>query len=124
MDLSMILKLLIMACGVYMMYWAMQMKTTHKIPEMLVGKGFPLSRAVDPEGFMKKTFPFTLVTGILLFIIGIIGALEVLVLYPIIDTLLMVVLLVELAFYGMFLLKAQKKYLIGVEDEKKEKKKK
>lgn len=123
MDLSMIFKLLIMACGIYMMYWAMQMKTTHKIPEMLVGKRFPISRAVDPEGFMKKTFPFTLGTGILLFVIGMIEALEVLALYPIVDTVLMVILLIELFFYGKFLLKAQKKYLIGVEEDKEKKKK-
>ncbi len=123
MDLNMIFKLLIVACGIYMIYWAMQMKTTHKIPEMLIGKGFPINRAVDPEGFMTKTFPFTLLTGILLFVIGMIGALEILVLHPVIDTVLMIILLVELFFYGMYLLKAQKKYLIGVEDEKKNKKK-
>lgn len=39
MDFGIILKMLIMACGVYMIYWAVQMKTTHQIPQMLVGKG-------------------------------------------------------------------------------------
>ena len=42
MNFGMILDLLIMACGVYMVYWAVQMKSTNKIPEMLVGKGFPI----------------------------------------------------------------------------------
>ena len=121
MDFSMILQLLIMACGIYMMYWAMQMKTTNKIPEMLTGKGFPLSRAVDPEGFMKKTFPFTLGMGILLFVVRTTSALGVFALYPIADTILMIVLLAALAIYGKFLLKAQKKYLIGIVDEKKKK---
>ena len=54
MDFGIILKMLIMACGVYMIYWAVQMKTTHQIPQMLVGKGFPTDRAKDPEGFMKS----------------------------------------------------------------------
>lgn len=116
MDFNMILKLLIMACGVYMIYWAMQMKTTHKIPEMLVGKGFPINRAKDPEGFMKNTFPFTMGTGIILFAAGLVGALEIFVLYPWVDTVITLVILVVLVIYGIFLLKAQKKYLIGVVD--------
>lgn len=101
-----------------MIYWAMQMKLTNKIPEMLTGKGFPINRAVNPEGFMKKTFPVTLGMGILLFVVGMIGALKVLVFYPMADTILMIALLVALSFYGKFLLKAQKKYLVGIVDEK------
>lgn len=119
MDFGMVMQLLIMACGIYMMYWSMQMKMTNKIPEMLTGKGFPLSRAKDPESFMKKTFPFTLGTGILLFVVGTVSALGILALYPMAETILMLVLLAELFFYGMFLMKAQKKYLIGVEEGKK-----
>ena len=34
MNFGMILDLLIMACGVYMVYWAVQMKSTNKIPEI------------------------------------------------------------------------------------------
>ena len=101
-----------------MIYWAMQMKLTNKIPEMLTGKGFPINRAVNPEGFMKKTVPVTLGMGILLFVAGMIGGLKVLVFYPMADTILMIALLVALSFYGKFLLKAQKKYLVGIVDEK------
>lgn len=122
MDFSMILQILIMACGIYMMYWAMQMKTTNKIPEMLTGKGFPINRAVDPEGFMKKTFPVTLGMGILLFVVGTISALGVLALYPAAETILMICLLIALVIYGKYLLKVQKKYLIGIVDEKKKRK--
>lgn len=114
----MIIQILILVCGIYMIYWAMQMKLTNKIPEMLTGKGFPINRAVNPEGFMKKTFPVTLGMGILLFVAGMIGALKVLVFYPMADTILMIALLVALSFYGKFLLKAQKKYLVGIVDEK------
>ncbi|MBQ6993681.1 MAG: hypothetical protein IJN64_04170 [Lachnospiraceae bacterium] len=114
----MIIQILILVCGIYMIYWAMQMKLTNKIPEMLTGKGFPINRAIDPEGFMKKTFPVTLGMGILLFVVGMIGALRVLAFYPMADTILMIALLVALSFYGKFLLKAQKKYLVGIVDEK------
>lgn len=122
MDFNMILKLLIMACGVYMIYWAMQMKTTHKIPEMLVGKGFPIDRAKNPEGFMKNTFPFTIGTGIVLFAAGLAGALEIFILYPWVDTVIMLVVILVLVLYGIFLMKAQKKYLIGIEANGKKKK--
>ena len=123
MDFGMILKILIMACGIYMIYWSVQMKSTHKIPEMLVGKGFPISRAKDPEGFIKATFPFTLGTGIILLAAGLVGALEIFIQYPNIDTVITLVMLIVLIVYGMFLLKAQKKYLIDVEDSGNKKKK-
>lgn len=115
MDISMILKLLIMACGIYMMYWAVQMKSTKKIPEMLVGKGFPISRAKDPEGFIKCTFPYTLGTGIIIFVSGLIGALELLASSPMIDTLINFVVVVVIIVYGVVLMKAQKKYLVGLD---------
>jgi len=121
MNFGMIMQLLIIACGVYMMYWAVQMKITNNIPEMLVGKGFPIARAKDPEKFIEKTFPITLGTGILLFVIGVISALDVLALYPPAEVSLTLFLLAELIFYGKYLLKAQKKYLIGVEETKNKK---
>lgn len=119
MDFGIILKMLIMACGVYMIYWAVQMKTTHQIPQMLVGKGFPTDRAKDPEGFMKATFPLTMGMGIILLAVGLTGALEVFGAYPIVDTILTLLMLAALVFYGMFLLKAQKRYLIGLDDNSK-----
>ena len=88
-----------------MIYWAVQMKTTHQIPQMLVGKGFPTDRAKDPEGFMKATFPLTMGMGIILL--------------AIVDTILTLLMLAALVFYGMFLLKAQKRYLIGLDDNNK-----
>lgn len=124
MAFTMIIDLLIIACGVYVIYWAVQMVQTKTIPEMLVGKGFPTSRAKDREGFIKATFPMTLVLGIVLFAVGVSGALGVFASYPLVDTLLSVVLIVVIVLYGVFLLKAQQKYLIGLEQKKKEKQEK
>lgn len=113
MSFGMIFDLLIMACGIYMVYWAVQMKSTNKIPPMLVGKGFPINRAKDPEGFIKFTFPLTFATGVVLFATGLVGALGIFVTYPLAETLMRIVLIVVIIAYGMMLLKAQRKYLVG-----------
>ena len=114
MSFGMILDLLIMACGVYMVYWAIQMKSTNKIPAMLVGKGFPINRAKDPEGFIKFTFPFTFSAGVVLFVMGLIGALGLFITYPLAETLMRIVLVAVIIAYGVVLMKAQKKYLVGI----------
>lgn len=114
MSFGMILDLLIMACGVYMIYWAVQMRSTNKIPAMLVGKGFPVNRAKDPEGFIRFTFPFTFATGVILFVVGMVGALGLFITYPLAETLMRLVLVVVIVGYGMVLMKAQKKYLVGI----------
>lgn len=114
MNFGMILDLLIMACGVYVIYWAVQMKSTNKIPSMLVGKGFPINRAKDPEGFIRFTFPFTFLTGVVLLAIGLVGALGLFSTYPLADTLMRIVLVIVVIAYGMVLMKAQKKYLVGI----------
>ena len=95
-----------------MSYGAIQMKTTQKIPEMLVGKGFPIDRAKNPNGFMKHTFPFTIGTGIMLFIAGLIGVLEIFALHTWVDTIISLIILGVLIVYGLFLLRAQRKYLV------------
>lgn len=109
----MILNILIMACGIYMLYWAVQMKNNKKIPEMLVGKGFPIERAHDPEGFIKATFPLTLVTGALLFLAGIVGALELLAAYPMADMIINLCEVAVILIYGVLLMRAQRRYLVG-----------
>jgi len=114
MNFGMILDLLIMACGVYVIYWAVQMKLTNQIPAMLVGKGFPVNRAKDPDGFIRFTFPFTLAAGIVLFVVGLVGALGVLMTYPVAETLMRAALIVAITAYGVVLMKAQKKYLVGI----------
>lgn len=112
MSFDMILNILIMACGIYMLYWAMQMKNNKKIPEMLVGKGFPIERARDPEGFIRVTFPFTIVTAVVLLIAGIVGALELLAAYPVADVIINLAELAVILIYGVLLMRAQRKYLV------------
>ena len=113
MSFDMILNILIMACGVYMLYWAIQMKSNKKIPEMLVGKNFPIERARDPEGFIKATFPLTFVTGAVIRVAGAVGALGLLAAYPMADTIINLIEVVVIMGYGMLLMRAQRKYLVG-----------
>ena len=113
MSFDMILNILIMACGVYMLYWAIQMKSNKKIPEMLVGKNFPIERARDPEGFIKATFPLTFVTGAVILVAGAVGALGLLAAYPMADTIINLIEVVVIMGYGMLLMRAQRKYLVG-----------
>lgn len=117
------MNLLLIACGIYMIYWSVQMKKTHEIPEMMVGKKFPLNRAKDPDGFIKASFPVTVVTGAILVAIGMLEALEILVLFEVLNASLSFIVVIVVIGYGMILLKLQKKYLLGVVDEKKKKKK-
>lgn len=114
MSFGMILDILIIACGIYMVYWAVQMKKTHKIPEMLTGKGFPANRAKDPEGFIKFTYPFTMAAGILLFAAGLIGSLDIFAFHPMADLLTSFAPIAVITAYGVILMKAQKKYLVGI----------
>ncbi|NDO50323.1 hypothetical protein FMM75_13280 [Lachnospiraceae bacterium MD335] len=113
MSFDMILNILIMACGIYMLYWAIQMKRNKKIPEMLVGKNFPIERAQNPEGFIKATFPITFATGALLLVSGAVGALELLASYPMADTAINLLEVVAIIGYGALLMRAQRKYLVG-----------
>jgi hypothetical protein len=118
--MNMFFDLLIMACGVYMVYWAVQMKKERKIPEMLVGKSFKLERAKDPEGFIDYTFPYTFGTGVILFAAGFVLSLGIFSdTYPIIDTLISFALVVIIILYGVLLMNAQKKYLVGLKNDKK-----
>jgi threonine/homoserine/homoserine lactone efflux protein len=114
--MDMFFDILIMACGVYMIYWAVQMKRERKIPEMLVGKGFKIERAKDPEGFMNHTFPFTFGTGVILFVAGLYLSLSnVATEHPFLGSFISLLLVVLVIVYGVILMKAQKKYLVGID---------
>ncbi|MDE6985318.1 MAG: hypothetical protein K2O99_12430 [Lachnospiraceae bacterium] len=115
MSFGMILDLIIMACGIYVIYWAVQMGSTNKIPAMLVGRSFPISRAKDPDGFIRFTFPRTLAVGIVLLVSGLVGALGLFVTYPLAETAMRLALVAVMIGYGMVLMKAQRKYLAGIE---------
>jgi hypothetical protein len=83
---------------------------------MLVGKGFKIERAKDPEGFMKYTFPFTFGTGVFLFAAGLYLAISnVSTEHPYLSSLISLLLVVIVIAYGVVLMKAQKKYLVGID---------
>jgi NhaP-type Na+/H+ or K+/H+ antiporter len=108
--------IIIMACGIYMIYLSVQMKRDRKIPEQLVGKGFKIERAKDPDGFINHVFPFTLGTGVILFAVGVYLSISNLAsVYPLISSLVGVLVLVLIIGYGVILMNAQKKYIVGID---------
>ncbi|MDE7477894.1 MAG: hypothetical protein K2M91_08080 [Lachnospiraceae bacterium] len=113
MNFEMILDLLLIACGAYVIYGAIQMKVAKKIPDMLVGKEFPVNRAKDTEGFIRFTFPLTVVVGIVLFVVGLVGVLGLLAAHPMAETVMQIIMGMSVITYGMVLLSAQRKYLVG-----------
>ena len=113
MSVDMILNLLIIACGVYMMYQAVHMKKTKKIPDMLVGKTFPSEKAHDVNGFIQAMFPMTYFTGTVFVLAGAVSLFRLLASYPFADAFINLLEAAVILLYGAFLLKAQRKYLVG-----------
>lgn len=115
MDFGMTMDIIILGVGVYMVYWAIQMKISGQIPKMLVGRGFNIEKAKDPQGFIQSTFPFTFGIGILLIIFGAVGALNLLYAHPYISTGISFGVVIIILAYGKFLYNAQMKYFVGAD---------
>lgn len=113
MSVDMLLNLLIIACGAYMMYQAVRMKKTKKIPDMLVSKGFPIEKAHDAGGFIQAVFPMTYFTGTALSLAGAVSAFKLLASYPFADAVINLLEVAAILLYGVLLMKAQRKYLVG-----------
>ncbi|MDE5695872.1 MAG: hypothetical protein K2I96_00425, partial [Lachnospiraceae bacterium] len=60
------------------------------------------------------TFPFTFAAGAALFAMGLVGALGLFITYPLAESLMRIMLVVVIIAYGVVLMKAQKKYLVGI----------
>lgn len=106
-----IMDVLIMACGAYLIYGGITMKTTKTIPPMLLGKGIDLKRAKDIPGYIEKMFVPTLSVGILTILCGIVGVSGMLNTYVWGQTAMTFVFLAFIIAYGFWLVKMQKKYL-------------
>lgn len=114
MDTEALINIIILACGVYMIYSAFSMKTTGKIPTNLLGKGVNLATAKDIPGFIKKMYPITMVVGILTFLCGLSGGLGILKDVGYVQTIISLVFVVIILGYGKILVDAQKKYLMNL----------
>lgn len=106
-----LINIIVIACGVYMVYAAITMKTTGVVPSNLVGKNVDLANAKDIPGFVKKMFPVTLIVGVLTLLCGIGTALGIFGDNGYVQTIISLVFVVIVLVYGKILLDAQKKYL-------------
>jgi len=108
-----VLDIVIMICGVYVIYGTVQMRTGSKIPEMFAGDGISADQAKAPADFKRFISPYAFGTGIALLLSGLFGAFEVLAGYPLAETAMRVALAAVIVVYSMVLMYAQKKYLVG-----------
>lgn len=109
-----LINIIIIACGVYMVYGAISMKTTGTIPANLLGKGVNLATAKDIPGYIKKMFPITLVVGILTLGCGVGTAFGIFGDNGYVQTIISLVFVVIVLVYGKILVDAQKKYLMNM----------
>lgn len=117
---------IITSFGLYLIYQAIYMKKTGKVVEgLLVGKKTNMTRAKDIPGFVNFMFSKTLLLGVAGMLSGlcgisndIVGGLEVL------SAIASILLFATLIYFTVSDVKAQRRFLVGIVDEKKDKKKK
>lgn len=107
-----IFDVLIVGSGLYLIYAAIAMKRTGKVPGVMLSKGVDVKKTADVSGFIKDAFWKTIVIGIVSVLAGGIG------LYSNYNaglgwlyTAVIPVYAVALMLYGYLMVKAQKKYL-------------
>ena len=66
MNFGTVLDIVIMICGVYVIYGTVQMRTGSKIPEMFAGEGILADQAKAPADFKRFISPYAFGTGIAL----------------------------------------------------------
>lgn len=101
----------IMACGVYLIYGGMTMKITKTIPPMLLGKNIDIKKAKDVPGYIARMFVPTLVVGVLTILCGIVGIAGLLKAYTWGQSVMTFAFLAFIIVYGIWLVKMQREYL-------------
>lgn len=57
--------ILIMFCGAYLIYSSIQMKRTGEISSVLIGKGYDVKKAKDPEGYIEYMYLKSVILGVI-----------------------------------------------------------
>ena len=107
-----IFDIVVLACGVYLIWAAITMKRNRTIPGIMLSKGAEISKTADTEGFLNYMFCPTLMMGIIGSISGLLGV--AMIYYPQIGMIQFIVLIITfimLIVYGHMNIKAQKKFL-------------
>ena len=68
-----IFDIVVLACGVYLIWAAITMKRNRTIPGIMLSKGAEISKTADTEGFLNYMFYPTLMMGIIGSISGLLG---------------------------------------------------
>ncbi len=113
MSVDILLDLFLALCGAYLAYSAYEMKKTGEIKTgVMVSKNITIKPDADKAGFIAYMFPRTVLVGVLTFICGCIGLVNDF--YGGLSNIflgIVAVFFVAIILYGVFVSKAQKKYL-------------
>ncbi len=113
-DASSWFDVLIVMCGIYIIYTMVRMKREGKInPSVLLGKNITESMIKDKEGFIKYMYPKAMGLGIITVVCGIADYLnEIMGNFRIVSFLIMIAFFVVLAIYCVYANKAKKKFIV------------
>lgn len=101
-----------LGCGVYGLYSFIQMKRTGEInASLLLGKDYMYKKCKDKESYLKKAEPAVLLFSTAAFIYGIVDVIHCYVIsIPLADTILMIVFLAVIVWFGIYTTQLKKKY--------------
>lgn len=107
-----IFDIIIVGCGLYLAYLAIDMKKTGMVSPTIVGKGYDLKKAKDLQGFIDAMYMKSLVAGILTAIGGVVDYLnESYWNIPYFSAIICFAYVVVIGIYCKLSMDAQKKYL-------------
>lgn len=104
--------LLIVFCGIYLIYISVQMKRTGEISSALLGKGYDPKKAKDPKGYIDYMYPKSIVMGLAVMLSGGLNYLndrywDI----PNLNLIVCAVFFVLIVIFTKIMMDAQKKYL-------------
>lgn len=104
--------ILIVFCGIYLIYTSVQMKRTGEISSAIVGKGYDPKKAKDPKGYIDYMYPKTIIMGVAVILSGGLNYLndrywEI----PNFNLIVCAVFLLLIILFSKITIDAQKKYL-------------
>ncbi len=105
--------IIIIFCGAYLIYAAVQMKRTGEITSSaLIGKGYDPKKAKDPKGYIEYMYMKSIIMGVLVMISGALDYMnDVYWNISYFSVGMCCVFLVVIIIYGKISMDAQKKYL-------------
>ena len=108
----MALSMILIGCGVYLLYSVIRMKITGEIPRGLINVKINLDRSHDKEGYIKYIFPRGIVFGVIMIASSVVMLVsEFIPVSPYIMLVAEALYIGGIIYYAVISVKAQNKYL-------------